>query len=179
MKSCKEFEYLPYHYSWDRHCGGNWGEFISRTITITDSVILAYAGIQINRASKIFGKSIGAGLFAKSTNDIYEAWTGNRGIIRDGLGDETYLAIDLALISFGFFKGVRKINYLGNPMHDFFTKDPLSYEYAFKQYSTLEIIHSTFSISMTAYNNSDKIAATLSIEHDWNEHLKRLHDNDQ
>jgi hypothetical protein len=172
--SSRSLDSLHYLDSWNKHCGGSWTELVSRSITLTDSIILAYAGIQVNRASKLFGKSFGTSLISKSANDIYESWTGNRGIVRNSIGDEAYLAVDIALIGYGFFKHVRKINYLGNPAHDFFVKDPISYEYAFKQFTTLELINLTFSTSMTVYSNRETLASRTSIEDAWQKHLHRM-----
>jgi hypothetical protein len=179
MKSCKEYDYLPYHYSWDRHCGGSWMEFTTRSITLTDSILLAYAGAQLARAGKLFGVSIGTTLISKSTNDMYEAWTGKKGIARETVGDPAYDLFGYGLMLFGLLKQVPKMNYLGNPMRDFFIKDPISYEHAFKQYSRLELFHLSLSTSITTSNDIDKYLTLNQIELDWNIHLSTLVQDDQ
>lgn len=176
--SCRSTYSLHYLDSWNKHCGGDWGEFASRTITISDSLILAYAGIKIYRIGGLLGKSFGSGLIVKSSNDIYEAWTGNRGPLRNALGDKNYLAIDIALIGYGFFKKVPRINYLGNPMHDFFVKDPLSYEYAFKQYSKLELGHALIGSANTFHDEDRLLAGRLYLEQQWEAHISRLRFDD-
>ena len=171
MKSCKEYDYLPYHYSWSRHCGGDWWEFISRSIVLTDSMVLGYVGARMSSAGKLFGLSLGSALLSKSANDMYEAWTGEKGAVRNAIGDPTYDFIGYGLTAFGLVKQVPKKNYLGNPKRDFFIKDPLSYESAWLQYSGLELGHLAIGTSLTTYNDYKKYESNLQLEIDWNKHL--------
>jgi len=62
-------------------------------------------------------------------------------------------------------------------MHDFFIKDPISYESAFKQFGALEVFHLALGSGITTYNNYDKYADMLSIEESWQGHLDRVRIN--
>jgi hypothetical protein len=174
LKSCEEYDYLPYYYSWARHCGGNAWEFMTRSMGLLGSAALAAAGgASISTANPI-GVTFGLSLLGKSANDAYESWTGKRGIVRDLTGDPLYEGIDLALIAYGGLRSVPKINYLGNPKRDFFTRDPLTYESAFRQFSVLELNHFVLSTAVTLTNDYRKFSEKLAIEDAWNEHICRV-----
>lgn len=177
MKSCEEYDYLPIYYSWDRHCGGDWWQFTSRSIALTDSMLLAYFSARLMWASKFFGRSFGATLFAKSMNDLYESLTGERGYAREIMGDATYDAAGYAIAGYGLFRPVPKIGYLGNPKRDFFTRDPNNYEYAFMQYSVIETAHTLLSTAITVKNERDKVDELLNIEAAWERHLLQVYQN--
>lgn len=173
-ESCHELKYLPIHLSWNRHCGGGWWDFSTRLFTLADSALLTRISILIAMRAGPFNKILGLGLFSKAVNDTYEAARGGRGALRDALGDELYLAMDLSLMGYGLLKKIPKMNYLGNPMKDFFTKDPNNYEYAFRQYGAFEAAHLVVSSGMTASNHYDTYSAMLSIEESWQRHLDQV-----
>lgn len=178
QKNCKDLDNLPYYYAWNRHCGGSPGQFLTRTISLTDAAILGYASSRLLLVSRRFGSTLGLGLFTKSMNDLYEAWTGDNGVVRDALGDSIYDTIGYATTIYGLTRKVPKINYLGNPKHDFFIKDPISYESAFRQYSRLEVAHFGISTGVEVAEDLDKYKAREQLEFGWNLHLSRLNTYD-
>jgi hypothetical protein len=163
----------PYLDNWNKHCGGSWWHFSTRTLALGDSALLAFLSWQIASKTKFLGLSLGAGLFSKSTNDMYEAWTGNSGPIREVMGDPIYDAAGYAVMGYGFLRQVPKIGYLGNPKRDFFVRDPNNYEYAFLQYSSLEFLHTFIGTSITMKNDHDKYIDNLSLELGWTKHILR------
>lgn len=166
---CENLEHLPIYYSWNRHCGGSLWELTSRSLTLLSSAYLAVAGAkQIQK-----GNILGGFLVLKSGSDAYEAATGKRSYAREQLGDHLYDAVTLGLVGYGFFREVKKINYLGNPARDFFTKDPISYERAFKQFSTIEFINEGATIAEIGIDNYNKLLSQIDLEESWELHLER------
>jgi hypothetical protein len=147
--SCRSLENLHYLDSWNKHCGGSWWQLFSRSFMIGDSLLLAYASSRLMWAGRFFGLSIGSTLFTKSMNDLYEGITGEPGPIRDAVGDTPYTIAGYATIGYGLFSKVPKRTYLGTPKRDLFVRDPLSYEYAFRQYSRFEFVHLGFSTAVS------------------------------
>lgn len=172
-ENCKDLENLPLYLSWNRHCGGGWWELTSRIYSMADSALLTRLSIIIGMVPGPIPKLFGLALFSKAVNDAYESTTGNRGALRKALGDELYLVVDLSLMSYGLFQKIPKIDYLGNPMRDFFVKDPSNYESAFKQYGAAELVHFVVGSGMSAYNNYDTYSGTLNIEEAWQGHIAR------
>lgn len=177
MNSCRRTQSVHYLDSWNRHCGGEPWEFVSRSLTIADSVVLAYAGIQVSRVSRLFGRGFGASLVSKSANDIYEAWTGEDGLARQAVGDPVYDMAGYALLGYGLFRQVPKIGYLGNPKRDFFVKDPITYERAFRQYTNLGLLYEGANLLVNGHDHYEKYRSKISINLAWHKHLRLLHEN--
>jgi hypothetical protein len=59
-------------------------------------------------------------------------------------------------------------------MHDFFTKDPLSYERAFKQFSLFETLHEEVNVGALSTNSYQKYSDRLKLEDAWNAHLIKV-----
>lgn len=171
---CRSLENLHYLDSWNRHCGGEPWEFISRSLGLIGSGALGIAGITAIGTAGPIGVVFGGALIGKSSNDVFEAWTGKKGIARHLIGDPVYDGIDWALIGYGWFRKIPKINYLGNPKRDFFTKDPLTYERAFRQYSTIELLYEGTNLLVNANNNYDKYLADVEVELVWDKHIRGL-----
>jgi hypothetical protein len=169
---------LHYLDSWNKHCGGGVWEFGFRSLSLAGSGLLAIAGGGLVAGGGPVGMMFGGSLIIKSGNDAYEAITGKRSIARDTFGDPLYDTIDAALIGYGFLRQVRKINYLGNPKRDFFTKDPITYERAFKQFSELELAHEIANITAATTHAYEKYSDRLRLEDAWNAHLIRVEISD-
>lgn len=171
--SCRDLDNLHYLDSWNKHCGGSWWNFLTRSMALGDSALLAFLSGQVMRRSRFLRISLGAGLFTKSMNDMYEAWTGDSGLARDFMGDSAYDAAGYAVMGYGLFRQVPKIGYLGNPKRDFFVRDPNNYELAFLQYSSLEFLHTLISTSVTLKNDHEKYKENIGIELGWARHVLR------
>lgn len=167
MNSCKELEYTPIQYAWDKHCGGSYPQFVRRVVRIGDSVLLGRIGWMTAKPMRLIGITWGSTLMTKAGNDFYEAWTGKPSPMRKTLGDGAYELIGFAALAYAIMHQVQRINYLGNPVRDLFYPDPLSKVSAYKQFTTLEAVDAAFGV-MDAVEESTIVSG-------WIEHIERNH----
>ena len=138
-------------------------------VGVLAGIMQVQTGASLTGNTRGFKAAVGVAYFAHGVNNIYEGvgniyngpeTPGVVGPIREGYqwlagdvhtGNIVYYSVDLSLSAFGALKPVRKVG-----STEFFTRDPLNYERAYKQMSRLSLAFEALVDSITIKSLTDE-----------------------